>query len=950
MSKLSSRNNKRKKFCVIMSVYNVYQYVEEAITCLIKQDIGFEENIQLIIVNDGSTDDSKIICKKYQRKYPNNILYIEKENGGQSSARNVGMEYVNASYVNFLDPDDNISSNTFSEIANFYDEYKNCVDMVTIPLYYFEGADGLHPKYNGLGIGNRIINLLEEPENFILSSSASFYVFDKIKDIRFDERLINSEDTKFNCQVLLNNPVIGYVNENSVRYNYRKRICGGSNSDNVVSGTDKRVFYSPIYIYNDLFKNKSDLLCYEKEIMTYELRNRLANISAEKLGDEEYKTILEYYREIINRLDVHFISESKWLDTIEKKVLFLNISGRSFRDLINEDCLNLSDRLINTRGFKYNFSSKEFVLDVSYNSFCDNSIDLRMISRDGEIISPIQKKDVSSPYDIHIGEFVVDITHIRRFKIGQNINEYTLCFYDSQLDKYHKIRRNNINPKLPICLGVEGVGPVYEGYGISVSAGKIKVWDDRLARIVTKEKKIEQIAKKTLPARLYSSDKKWILIFDRPEKAGDNGEALFEYIMRYESPDIAARTFYVINKSCDDYKRMNYKDHIIDFRSDEHLYKFINACAIYSSHNAVEFFYPFPREDYKYYADLLKYKFIWLQHGVTENDVSRAANCYATQDDCVIVATKWEKAEYTSDKYLYDNNMVIPTGFSRFDKFAPKTTNTILIAPTWRMYLVGRILSNGHNSESEHFCKSDFYKNYYSLLTDEELRKTLRKNNCIIKFVLHSGFSCYESFFKDINCDCVKLVKMDDFSYSNEISECGLFVTDYSSTAFDAAYLRKPIIYFQFDENDFYSKHYRKSTWDYRKNGFGQVAESLPQFKKLLLNMISYGFNNSKKYYDRAISAFYFTDNNNCKRIMDSTRALCSVIAYEYDANMVILLQNKLIEKELEINTLNKTLKKTTENCGYAWYCLDETRKSISYKAGLFMTYIPRAIRRLIGK
>ena len=62
-------------FSVIMPVYNTEEYLEEAIQSVIEQTIGFEENIQLILINDGSTDNSESICKKYQKKYKNNIIY-----------------------------------------------------------------------------------------------------------------------------------------------------------------------------------------------------------------------------------------------------------------------------------------------------------------------------------------------------------------------------------------------------------------------------------------------------------------------------------------------------------------------------------------------------------------------------------------------------------------------------------------------------------------------------------------------------------------------------------------------------------------------------------------------------------------------------------------------------------------------------------------------------------
>ena len=79
------------KISVIVPVFNVEKYLSQTITSVINQTIGFE-NIQLILVNDGSVDNSEEIILKYKIEYPDNILYIKKENGGVSAARNKGLD------------------------------------------------------------------------------------------------------------------------------------------------------------------------------------------------------------------------------------------------------------------------------------------------------------------------------------------------------------------------------------------------------------------------------------------------------------------------------------------------------------------------------------------------------------------------------------------------------------------------------------------------------------------------------------------------------------------------------------------------------------------------------------------------------------------------------------------------------------------------------------------
>ena len=76
---MNEKSNYQFKFSIIMAVYNVEKYLNEAIDSIINQTIGFEENVQLILVDDGSIDKSKDIAKAYAEKYPNNILFLSKE-------------------------------------------------------------------------------------------------------------------------------------------------------------------------------------------------------------------------------------------------------------------------------------------------------------------------------------------------------------------------------------------------------------------------------------------------------------------------------------------------------------------------------------------------------------------------------------------------------------------------------------------------------------------------------------------------------------------------------------------------------------------------------------------------------------------------------------------------------------------------------------------------------
>ena len=87
--------DQNKLFSVVMACYNTGKYLDETINSLIGQSFSFGSNIQLILVDDGSTDNTSEVCKKYLNLYPDNITYLYQENQGQGAARNLGLKYAN---------------------------------------------------------------------------------------------------------------------------------------------------------------------------------------------------------------------------------------------------------------------------------------------------------------------------------------------------------------------------------------------------------------------------------------------------------------------------------------------------------------------------------------------------------------------------------------------------------------------------------------------------------------------------------------------------------------------------------------------------------------------------------------------------------------------------------------------------------------------------------------
>lgn len=134
------------KVSVIVPIYNVEKYLEKCLETLVHQTL---EEIEIILVNDGSKDESGKIAKKYQEKYPGKIIYLEKENGGLSDARNFGIPYAKGEYIAFLDSDDYVETFMYEEMydiakkensdmveCDFYWEYPNKCKIDTGDIYH----------------------------------------------------------------------------------------------------------------------------------------------------------------------------------------------------------------------------------------------------------------------------------------------------------------------------------------------------------------------------------------------------------------------------------------------------------------------------------------------------------------------------------------------------------------------------------------------------------------------------------------------------------------------------------------------------------------------------------------------------------------------------------------------------------------------------------------------
>lgn len=312
------------KFSIVSAVFNTADYLEEMIESVIEQDIGFKDNIQLILINDGSQDKSLQICRYYEKKYPMNVIVINLIHKGVSEARNEGLKKATGQYINFLDSDDKLDNNALSKVYKMFKDNEDNIDVVAIPLYFFGAEQGAH-ILNYKFRHKKIIDVEREYRNIQLSASSCFIRKECIVDHYFDKKLAYAEDAKFINQIILKKNRYGVLPD--TKYYYRRRI---NKSSAIQKGNGNKEWYLG-YIKNFSRELIQSDLCtitnkkYINYLIMYDLQwriNLLRNIKS-ILDDKEKEEFFAVFLEIIRQIKLPQILEQKDLSWGRKSILTL---------------------------------------------------------------------------------------------------------------------------------------------------------------------------------------------------------------------------------------------------------------------------------------------------------------------------------------------------------------------------------------------------------------------------------------------------------------------------------------------------------------------------------------------------------------------------------------------------------------------------------------------------
>ncbi|EBF5921826.1 glycosyltransferase, partial [Campylobacter coli] len=780
----------------------VEKYLDDYFNSIINQRLDFKKNIFMVLVDDGSTDNSANIIKKYQKKYPKNIVYIYKENGGQASARNLGLKYMQennykAPWVTFTDPDDFLDRNYFYKVDKFLSAHQDDdICMVGCSVIFYHEKQRIYKDNHPLNFkfknGEIVYNNFELKNNVHMHAASS--VFNIIYLVQeFDEKLKpNFEDAKFVNEYLLENIDLKSAFLPKAKYFYRKREDGTSTLDNSYT---KEYFLTTIDI-----GTLSLLECFYfnrniQNVCLYHIIWQIKDLinSPEKLSfmsENEKQRYLEL-------LDQNF----SYIDT--ETILDFNLAGCWFFHKVGIlNCFKIEKPPFQIAYIEDYDPYKEQILITYYTG---DDKDVESIVVDGE-------------------EVYIDYKKIVKYDFLDRV-----FYYQKRLWVHIP---KNAKDKLEMFINNEQsmVGR-YGEYSLDI-------------------KSIRKEFQKRLPKSNI-----WLLM-DRDYEADDNAEHLYRHIMQNHPEQ---EIVFALRKESSDWERLEKEGfNLVEFESFEFERIIKKASKVISSH----------ADEYLIRHVTLTQQFVFVQHGVIMNDLSRWLN--SKKINLFITSTR---AEYDSiannyNRYKFGKKEVLLTGLARHDvllKNNKSDTKQILMMPTWRAGIVGNVTNSSKRELKENFKQSEYFQKWNSLLNNDSLKKLCELYSYTIVFNPHPNIMPY---LKEFNLPSYIKIANPDESLQVLFCNSSLMITDYSSVAFEMAYLEKPVIYYQFDKEDFFNSHtLQKGYFDYTKDGFGPVVKNQENLLKELENLLRNDCKPFGVYKDNIDSTFTFRDGRCCERI-----------------------------------------------------------------------------------
>lgn len=349
------------------------------------------------------------------------------------------------------------------------------------------------------------------------------------------------------------------------------------------------------------------------------------------------------------------------------------------------------------------------------------------------------------------------------------------------------------------------------------------------------------------------------LICDNENEARDNGYWLFKHIVEnHKEQDV----IYALNKKSPDYNKVKDLGKVVQYGSFMHWVYYLTASKNISSQKGGK-----PNAAICYVLEvygIIKNTRIFLQHGIIKDDMP-FLHYKNTKMRMFVTSTKRE-CDFISEVYGYPKGWVKELGLCRLDNlhnFSAK--RQILFMPTWRNW-IGRPTTESYKLENiKSFKNTEYYKCWNELLKNSELQSLLKEKKIQLVFYPHRDMQQFVNEFA-VDNENITVASWPQYDVQELLKESAMLVTDYSSVAMDFAYMKKPLIYYQFDYEMFRKGHYPEGYFSYEKDGFGEVCHTVNGVVEKIKDIVNQEFTNEEIYLKRHKEFFTTYDTNNSER------------------------------------------------------------------------------------
>jgi glycosyltransferase involved in cell wall biosynthesis len=898
---------------LVIPTYNVARYLPDFLTSLEQQTIELSD-LDIVFVDDGSTDESGEILKKWVHLVAPAARVISKPNGGLCSARNAGLDVITNRWVNFCDPDDVLPPDYFEIVTRFLSSRDaDNAHLVSTNLHILDDATGEvrdeHPLRFKFADGDRVVDLDQQPEYIHLQAASAFYRRDVIESeqLRFDHLVQpNFEDGYLTALYLAahEHPRVALLSE--ARYFYRHRDDGSSLVQDSWTQPAKYTDvtrYGYLRLLESVRRRRGRVPIWVQNLVIYDLnwffrQDERVHSAIGSLPREVTAEFHRVLRQIMEYVDVETIEDYRLTPMSPgiRSALIIGTKGHDQRPRVVPIMRVDADQQI---------------AEVRY--FYGGELPHEEFRSGGSPVAPIHAKIRAMSFlaERMASERIVWLPATKPLSVTLDGLRKPVVLGGARQPRYSvtptNLLRDLAGRAVPVTpdppsAGAQRAMPRTRGAtllelvssSVTEPVKRLKrqlklrtrvrhafaqadqppstVEFDRLStRTLVSDWLARQAASRGAVRRSFGDA--WVFT-DRDNMAQDNAEHLYRHVRSHHSE---VNAWFVIDRDSEDWGRLAADGfRLVSYGTRDHTLLMLNCRHLISSQ--IDHYVVRPIDSTRFGNG--GWRFTFLQHGVTKDDLSRWLNNKGIS--LFVTATRPEFQSIAGDhtRYVYTTKETQLTGFPRHDRLLrlaeaqpPDVRRLLLVMPTWRRHLLGEPIRGGNDRRLlPGFWETEYAQEWTNVVESERLARLAADTGLEIMFVPHPNMNEYFSL-RSFPAH-VRIANYRGVDIQEIFARGALLLTDYSSNAFEMAYIKRPVVYFQFDRREFFSgAHvYRQGSWSYDDDGFGPVALTASAAIDEVEQIINRGLQPADAFAQRMQEVFPFRDGECCERVYQAIR------------------------------------------------------------------------------